>query len=439
MPQLMKSGNMFDKGKLIYGALPEKYRPRFLKGDKKVAIFPHGPELEYSYLKHDNDLDNFQGAEMTGFFIDEATQFQWEHIAYLFSRMRSNSKYASRMVMSSNPDPDHKCRQLVDFWLDDEGYPHPDKEGIIRYFLIINDEFVWADTKEELINEHRTAFYEPKPLSFSAIFSNIYSNPAAIAANPGYVSFLEGLNKIEKARLLYGNWDIREEAANYFKREWVCEVPDLPRERLIKVRAWDKAATEPSDVQKNPDYTASIGMAKNDNGDFFIFGSNHPDSYDEPSNTYGRFRKKPGERDNIILKQAHFDGRDCEIIMPMDPGAAGKVEFQISSKKLMMESFIVRRDSVATQVSKLKKFEPFSAAAENGHIFLVKSSFDKTTLDHVYKELESFDGTRSSGQKHDDIVDCVATAFNFLVTRRSHRIITRNQINNDTIMKRIII
>lgn len=200
----MKAGNLWDKGKMIYGSLPKKFRPRFLKGDKKVAIFPHGPEIEYSYLKHDNDLDNYQGSEMTTFLLDEATQFSWDHILYLFSRMRSNSKYPSRMIMSGNPDPDHEIRKLIDWWLTEDGYPDKEKEGILRYFLVVSGEFEWADTKEELIDRHRTAFYEPKPLSFSAIFSNIYDNPACIKDNPGYVSFLEGLEDIDKARLLHG-------------------------------------------------------------------------------------------------------------------------------------------------------------------------------------------------------------------------------------------
>jgi len=429
----MKAGNLFDKGKQVYGALPKEYRPKFLKGDKKVAIFPHGPELEYSYLKHDNDLENFQGSEMTGFLIDEATQFSWHHIAYLFSRMRSNSKYPSRMIMSSNPDPDHYVRTIIDWWLDDEGYPHPDRQGVTRYFLIINDEFVWASTKKELINEHRTKFYEPQPLSFSAIFSNIYDNPICIKLNPSYVSFLEGLDRVKKARFLYGCWDVRAEGSNYFKREWIEEVTELPKKKLITVRSWDKAASEPSEKEKSPDFTACIQMHKSNDGDFFITGNFHPNVYDELSNTHGRFRKGPGTRDDLILRQAFFDGNDCEVIFPVDPGAAGKTEYSISSKKLMLEGFLVRKDPLPTQSGKLKKFEPFSAACQNGAVYLVKSTFDKPTLDAYYNELEAFDGKRSSRQRKDDWADCTASAFNFLVTRRNHKIVVRNQISAPTI------
>lgn len=224
------------------------------------------------------------------------------------------------------------------------------------------------------------------------------------------------------------NWDAVPIGSNYFKREWCQELAELPNIKLSSVRAWDKAATKPSDKEPHPDYTACTQMWKGDDGCFYITGNHHPENYDEESGTSGRFREQPGTRDELILKQAFMDGRDCEIILPQDPGAAGKVEFQISSKKLMMEGFIVRKDPMPTQKSKLKKFEPFSAACENGMVYIIKSTFDKPTLDAFYKELEAFDGTRSSRQRHDDWADCTASAFNYLVTRRNHRIVVRNQI-----------
>lgn len=230
------------------------------------------------------------------------------------------------------------------------------------------------------------------------------------------------------------NWNVRELGANFFNRDWVEEVKELPKNRkLTTVRSWDKASSEPNDKEKQPDYTACIQMHKTDDGEFYITGNFHPDVYDEYSNTHGRFRHKPGTRDDLILRQAHYDGRDCEIILPQDPGAAGVTEYRISAKNLTMEGFLVRKDPSPPVNSKLKKFEPFSAACQNGMIHLVINTFDKPTLDHFYKEMEAFDGSRSTRNRKDDIPDTVATAFNYLVTRRSHRIVVRNQIKSTTI------
>ena len=57
---------------------------------------------------------------------------------------------------------------------------------------------------------------------------------------------------------------------------------------------------------------------------------------------------------------------------------------------------------------------PVSAAIENGFVYIVESTFNKVTLEAFYKELEAFDGERSTRTRKDDMVDVVATAYNFL-------------------------
>lgn len=438
-PQLMKSGNLWDKGKMIYGSLPKEYRPKFLKGDKKVAIFPHGPEIEYSHMQLVSDKENFQGAELTGCMVDEALQFEWEQISYMFSRLRSNSKYPSRMVMSGNPSPDHEIADMVEWYLDDEGFPHPEREGIIRYFLLINDDFIWSDNKEELINEYKTKYYTPKPLAFSALFSTIYDNPICMEQNPGYVSFLEGLPHVERSRLLLGNWKVRPEGANYFKRESLNKADGIPLEAVC-CRSWDKASAIPTDIEKFPDYTACIKMYKTRDGDFYITGEFHHDNHDDfDKELYGKFRAKPGRRDNIILKQALYDGSDCTVILPQDPGSAGSAEYIESAKKLSHQGIIVKKDPVAPTKSKLQKFSPFAAACENGFVYIVENTFtNRHTLEAFYNELEAFTGERSSRKRKDDIPDVVATSYNYLSQEKIIPIVVRNQIKSPTITKKVL-
>jgi len=413
--QLMKPGNLWTKANNMYSELPKDVRPRFFKGDRKVARFPHGPEIEYTYLNHDGDENNFQGAEYTFLGADEVLQLNFNHILYLFSRLRSPSKYESRMVMSGNPDPDHEIADMISWYLDDEGYPHPEKEGVTRYFIVQGGDFVWADNKEDLIENYKTPFYTPSPLSFSAIFSTIYSNPICMQQNPAYVSWLEGLPDVEKARLLHGNWFARPEGANYFKRENLQKINTAPLD-CTWVRAWDKASAIPTDVEKFPDRSACIKMGKNQNGEYFIAMFPHPDNRDDwETERYGSFRAKPGKRDNIIRKQAEYDGDDVNIILPIDPGAAGQSEFQESAKKLAQHGFIVKKDPSVSNKSKLTKFSPFAAAVENGLVYIIESSFpNKQTLEAFYKELEAFDGERSTRKRKDDWVDAVSTAYNYL-------------------------
>ena len=197
------------------------------------------------------------------------------------------------------------------------------------------------------------------------------------------------------------NWFARPQGSNFFKREWLKKADRVPS-GSTKARAWDKGSTEPSDVTPHPDFTACCGMAKSRDGDYYIFGNFHPDNIDDKISISGKFRKRPGPRDRIILKQAQYDGEEVRIVQPLDPGQAGASEFRESSKKLVSEGFVVRKDPKPPRNSKLTKFEPFSAACENGDVYIVEDSFNKPTLEAFYKELEAFNGERSGKLRKDD-------------------------------------
>jgi predicted phage terminase large subunit-like protein len=232
-------------------------------------------------------------------------------------------------------------------------------------------------------------------------------------------------------RLLKGNWYARPKGSNYFDRSWLVKLDEEPRDGLC-CRAWDKAASEPSEVERFPDFTASIKMKKTRSGDYVILGDYHPDN-GETKLIRGRFRKTPGARDEIIKEQAIADGADCRVVLPVDVGAAGKTEYQESAKKLVAVGRLVKSDPMPTNKSKLTKFMPFSSAAENGLVYIVESSFpDLNTLNDFYKELEAFNGERSTRQRKDDWADATASAFNFLARERVVKLPCRNQKHSPT-------
>ena len=82
--------------------------------------------------------------------------------------------------------------------------------------------------------------------------------------------------------------------------------------------------------------------------------------------------------------------------------------------------------------SKLKKFEPFSSACENGQVFIVESTFEKDALLQLYKELEEFDGERSSSSKKDDLADAAASIYNYIVKAKVSKPVTLPTINAPT-------
>lgn len=432
-PQL--EGGLWPNGRSIYANnMPKGMKPR-IREQKKEIVFPNGAKIKYQQAENTaRAKDDAQGQEFTLVGVDEACQHDWEFLEYLMSRLRSKSKHFSRLVMSCNPNPDHKIRELIDWYLLDTGLPDPEKEGVIRYFIKQGDTFIWGDTREELGVKYGISEddWEEKILSFSFVSGLVYDNPFMLENNKSYVAFLEGLNEVDKAQLLFGNWDVRLSGSNYFLREWLVEVDKVPI-KAVCARGYDFAATERSQVQKSPDATTSIKLYKDRDGIFYLSGEYHPDFIDEDINVHGRMCKRVGERDNIILKQAAYDGEECMIISPVDPGAAGIQVFTEMAKKFNRAGFRFKKDIIPTNKSKLTKFLPFADAAENGLVRIVRSTFDKPTYEFIMKELEAFNGERSTADRHDDFADCLGTVFNTLSAGRIRKPMSQPQSGqNDT-------
>ena len=190
-------------------------------------------------------------------------------------------------------------------------------------------------------------------------------------------------------------------------------------EGSVFVRAWDLASEEPSDKNRYPDYTASVKLYKTKSGEYIIKGDYEPDSFDEKTSIYGRYQQRSGQRNLSMVKQAEKDGTGCTVILPVDPAAAGKVQFQELAKMFISKGFLAKRDPMPYNKAKLVKFEPFSSACQNGLVSIIESSFhNPQTLNAFYKELESFDGERSSASRKDDWPDVCGSAFNFLCQQR---------------------
>lgn len=431
-PQITGQGGIWDTGKDIFNALPKDQRPH-IREKALEAVFPtkdkdtgklkyNGAKVKYQHMERVADRLNIQGLQYTFIGVDEACQFEWVQLEYMMSRLRSDSKHFSRMVMSCNPDPDHELRKIIDWYLDEEGYPNPEKDGVVRYFIREDGNFLWGDSKQELADKYDIPEdkWVGKILSFCFVSANVYDNPIMQEKNPEYVAFLEGLNEIDKAQLLHGNWDARAKGANYCERSWFKEVDKIPSGTIFG-RGYDLAATEGSQVNKTPDATTGVKMHKDKDGYFYLVGDYCKAFVDEDTGVSGRVCKRVGDRDNVMTKQAEHDGTDCIIVLPVDPAAAGKQVYQEMAKKFSGLGYRVKKDPVPGNKAKLTRFLPFADAAENGLIRIVKSSFDKTTYEWIMKELESFDGERSTSHRKDDFPDCIATIYNYLCTARTYK------------------
>src|SRR5690606_31052049 len=118
------------------------------------------------------------------------------------------------------------------------------------------DDLEWFDTEAEAL----AAYPGRRPLSFTFIPASLADNPKG---DPTYRERLELLPRVERERLLGGNWNIRAAAGSFFRRDWF-RIVDEPPECVAWMRGWDLAASEPSPSYPDPDWTrgALVGITK---------------------------------------------------------------------------------------------------------------------------------------------------------------------------------
>lgn len=358
--------------------------------------------------------------------------------------MRSSAEGNSFLLATTNPDADSWVLKWVEWYLDENGIFDEKKRGIIRYFLVVDDSPVFADTPEALTEQYPDLcyIYNPHigkteyvpPMTFCFLGGNIFDNPCLIASNPKYLSALKAQTKVNRARLLDGSWKARAEGSNLFQREWLHKADRVPKGCKM-VRSWDLAHSEPSDKNRYPDFSASVKLFRSPDDDYYLVGDFDPEIKDKDTDIIGRFRRRFGERNNWIIQQAEYDGRDCPIGIPKENGA-GKGQYEDLLKQLTSRGFIVRGVETGNQKGgKLKRFAGFSSACQNGLVHIIEDSFGNlATLEAFYKELEAFDGSPSGASKKDDWVDVCSDCWYILQSLRVHKPFTLPSIDSPTLL-----
>ena len=323
---------------------------------------------------------------------------------YMLSRNRSNCGVKPYMRATCNPDPDSWVADFLAWWIDQapklsDGTPNPnyghaiqERSGKIRWMAKIDDDIHWFDRKEDakefMINAGRT----PRPLSVTFIHATLDDNPK-MNGREDYISKLEALDRISRERLLKGNWKVRATAGLVFKRSdfKIMELEDFNEKDITRrVRRWDFAGTEAAKATtpgrmsakliRGPDWTVGLKLVMMRNKDIVIVDMI-------------RCQKKPGDVEELVTATAKLDGRKVTVIVPQDPGQAGKAQVEHYVKLLM--GYTVHHDRETG--SKLVRATPYAAYAQHGHVYLLRAAWNDVFL----AEHEAFptDGVP------DDIVD----------------------------------
>lgn len=385
-PQITNEGGLWDSSSEIYPCCRG-----MAKESRLEWIFPSGCRIKFAHMQHEKDRFEWDGAQIPFIGFDQLEHFTWKQFFYMLSRNRSTCGVRPYIRATCNPNPDHWLRRFMAWWIDEEtGLPIKAKSGIVRWFVIINDEVHWGDSKKELVDRFGKIVDRIIPKSFTFIPGSIYENKILLEKNPEYLANLQALPKVDRERLLHGNWNTRESAGMIFRREWFEIVSAAPAPADV-IRYWDRAGTEVAPGQiSTASWSVGLKMSKSSNGVYFI-------------EDVVRFQGSPGRVEETIKNITSQDGHKVKVGLEQDPGQAGKAEVQSHIRNL------AGYNAVANPVheSKGMRAKPLSAQVEAGNVKLVAGAWNEAFI----REMENFDG---SDKGTTDQVDAASGAFYML-------------------------
>lgn len=261
--QIRNPGSLWDQSAELYplfGATSNSQQLEWWFATKEGQA---GVTLKFSHLEHEKNIYDHQGAQYCLIVWDELTHFTKKMFFYLLSRNRSMCGIKPYMRATCNPDPDSFVAELIEWWIDNDpklpngefnpnyGYPIPERAGVIRYFLVDRDNYVWGDTKQEVIDKCPHIFkegafkgvsHEDLIKSITFIPGNIYENEKLLAKDPSYLANLLSQDEDEQLRLLHGNWKIRIDELCIFNYQSIDNLfsniyPSNTNQRYITVDA----------------------------------------------------------------------------------------------------------------------------------------------------------------------------------------------------------
>lgn len=379
--QIMNEGGLWDTSFDIYGLLSAipKLSPH------PQWDFASGSSINFHHLNADKDVLSWQGSQIPFIGYDELTHFSQNQFWYMLSRNRSMSGVRPYIRATTNPDVDSWVANLISWWIDQEtGYPIPARSGILRWFVRFDDKIHWAAYPQELY----ASFPGSRPKSLTFIPSKLTDNLILMQTNPDYMANLLALGRVERERLLNGNWKIRPQTGSYFPRTKVSVLPAIPSDIKSWIRRWDLAATEISEVSPSPSATAGVLMGCRENGKFVVADGIS-------------VRKNADEVRKLIKNMASHDKeyhKRVVTVIPQDPGQAGKD--QAESLIRYLSGYVVR--SVRETGNKETRAEPFSAQWQAGNVEIVSGPWNKD----YFSEMEGFPQA-----DHDDYVDASSGSF----------------------------
>lgn len=410
-PMLEGGGSILEEMQGYYPDLGGRFnRNRF------TWEFGNNAKIELKHLQHDKDAQAHKSKAYCTIIFDEATEFEGSQFFFMLSRLRSTVQVPKQFYLTTNPDPDSFIRPLIDWWIGEDGYPIRERSGVVRYWVRIRDEIVWASTPDELLK-----YVDNDPhsiMSFTFIPSLITDNPALMSKDPGYLANLRNMGQVDRDRYLRGNWDVKLSAGDFFVRSafkvWgatelqraLLSQDGRPGEIAQSIRFWDLASTpvlgdlvpglqraegfkarDPS--VDNPDWSASVKLDRVRNGRVIVSDVTF-------------HRDTPGAIHALQERTAIQDGPRTTIGIFADPGQAGEDQAERVARALRKHAPVEIFDTMKKEWHAREA----SKAAFRGELYYLEGPWNN----QFFNQLEQFPAPSAK----DDAVMALSGAYRYL-------------------------
>lgn len=212
-PQIRNEGGLWDTSVSLYNKAGGKPRQTSLEWDFGKS------KLKFSHLEHEKNIYDWQGSQIPFIGFDELTHFTKKMFFYLLTRNRSVCGVDPYVRATCNPDPDSWVAEFISWWIDQEtGYAIPERKGVLRYFLRDGENYIWGDSKDEVIEKGwhiledvvNKSGIDPNEFIKSVTFigGSIYDNKELLKENPAYLGNLLSQDKETQMALLHSNWKV---------------------------------------------------------------------------------------------------------------------------------------------------------------------------------------------------------------------------------------
>lgn len=274
LDDLKSAGGVLDLFKEVYGNTIQ-----IRSADMPRVVFPSGAYVDVTHTadqSRETLLRRFKGRQYDFIYFDEATGFNWTAFTTILSRNRGSSKYAGRCLLTTNPEREHWTRIFLDWYIGEDGYIMPEREGVVRYFYVLGSDVkdvVFGDTKEEVYRQCKSdidrkldrvyGFMKGRNKWRAMIKSTTFylgkmsENTEMLANNDGYLGSIALSGGAEAAKMLEGNWNASsidetnntittEEARSVFMNDpqinndkWItCDLADVGTDNVVML-AWN--------------------------------------------------------------------------------------------------------------------------------------------------------------------------------------------------------